>query len=390
MKKILFVVGTRPELIKVWPVYEAFREYPQFECEVWATGQHVELLSDTADSLGLRISKRLVVPNHSRSQIASMVGEMIMAVSQSLIGFSPDLIVVHGDTASTLAASHAAFMAKIPVAHVEAGLRSGSNEHPFPEEINRKIVAVIAKLHLAPTDKARLNLLAEGISADSISVTGNTGIDSLRMGVEKLESDRKLGILADQYFVNSGHCSTIVVTLHRRESFGSEFEEFRKAVEYILNIDSRFNFLVVRHANPMAQERQNLIFGSVKSERVRFIAPQSYLNFVSILTCAAAVITDSGGIQEEAPSLGIKVFVARDFTERTEEMMGVRPDLEPSLIGADGSSLRQSFDAWYSSMCESRSNVGSGSGRRFRSSAYGDGYASFRIVERCKKLLGVV
>ncbi len=314
MKKILLVFGTRPEAIKMAPVHEVLRHTPGLEVRVAVTAQHREMLDqvlrlfDITPDYDLNIMK----PGQGLTEITAAV---LAGLKPILEGFSADLLLVHGDTTTTFSASLAAYYQQIPVGHVEAGLRTGNIYSPWPEEINRKLTGAVARLHFAPTQRAADNLRAEAVSPDAISITGNTVIDALLKVVAQLKNDPQQSADFDAAFGIDPSKRMILVTGHRRESFGGGFQRICDALAALAQRDD-VQIIYPVHLNPNVKGSVETSLGAL--ERVQLIAPQDYLPFVHLMRRADIILTDSGGVQEEAPSLGKPVLVMRDTTERPE------------------------------------------------------------------------
>lgn len=314
-KKILIVFGTRPEAIKMAPVVRALIELPQWEVKVCVTAQHRQMLDQVLSLFGIvpDFDLNLMKPGQDLTDITSYV---LLGMRDVFNQWQPDLVFVHGDTTTAMAASLASFYAKIPVAHVEAGLRTNDIYSPWPEEMNRRVVGRLASLHFAPTETARNNLLAEGISSAAIYVTGNTVIDALLNVVKKIDVDVNINQQFRERFsfLDEGK-RLVLVTGHRRENFGQGFEDICKALREIAN-RSDVEIVYPVHLNPNVQEPVHRILGDCNN--IHLIEPLDYLPFVYLMNRAYLLLTDSGGIQEEAPSLGKPVLVMRDTTERPE------------------------------------------------------------------------
>ncbi len=314
MKKVLLVFGTRPEAIKMAPVYDALKATPDIEVRVAVTAQHREMLDQVLRLFGIEPDYDLNVmkPGQGLTEITAAV---LAGLKPVLEDYAPDLLLVHGDTTTTLSASLAAYYQQIPVGHVEAGLRTGNIYSPWPEEINRKITGAIAQLHFAPTEKAASNLKSEAVPADRISITGNTVIDALLEVVARLKNDPQQSAAFDVAFGIDPTKRLILVTGHRRESFGGGFERICSALATIAKRED-VQIIYPVHLNPNVKGPVEISLGEL--ERVSLIAPQDYLPFVHLMRRADIILTDSGGVQEEAPSLGKPVLVMRDTTERPE------------------------------------------------------------------------
>lgn len=314
MKKVLLVFGTRPEAIKMAPVYERLKKASGLDVRVAVTAQHREMLDQVLRLFGVEPNYDLNVMKSGQG-LAEITAAVLMRLVPVLEEFSPDLLLVHGDTTTTLSASLAAYYQRVPVGHIEAGLRTGDIYSPWPEEINRKVTSTIARLHFAPTEKAASNLKNEGVPADHISITGNTVIDALLEVVERLESDPQQSEALDAKFGIDPRKRMILVTGHRRESFGGGFERICSALTKLAERDD-LQIIYPVHLNPNVKGPVGSSLGGL--DRVSLIPPQDYLPFVHLMRRAYFILTDSGGVQEEAPSLGKPVLVMRDTTERPE------------------------------------------------------------------------
>lgn len=317
MKKILVVFGTRPEAIKMASVVRELKAQQAFETKICVTAQHRQMLDQVLDLFRIKpdFDLNLMKPGQDLTDITANV---LLGLREIFHAWRPDIILVHGDTTTTMAASLAAYYEKIPVGHVEAGLRTGNKYSPWPEEMNRRLTGVIGDVHFAPTETARANLLRERVSEDAIHVTGNTVIDALLDIEQQLRNDQKLSqMLARRFdYLNPGK-KLILVTGHRRENFGAGFESICSALRRISMRDD-VQIVYPVHLNPNVQEPVKRILSGCES--IHLIEPLDYLPFVYLMTRAYLLITDSGGVQEEAPSLGKPVLVMRDTTERPEAL----------------------------------------------------------------------
>jgi len=317
MKKILFAFGTRPEAIKMAPVIKAFEKDKQnFQTIVAVTAQHREMLDQVLSLFAIipDYDLDLMSPNQS---LESLTSKILVGLSDLFRLIKPDLVFVQGDTTTTFTASLAAFYQKIPVAHIEAGLRTKNIYSPFPEEINRRMTSSIALFHFPPTNQSRKNLKYEGVNDKNILVCGNTVIDALEMVSRKIDSggQKHADYFGKNFDIRFDKVKTVLVTGHRRESFGKGFENVCTALKTIaLHNDVQIIYPV--HLNPNVQEPVNRILGNIKN--VHLISPQDYVPFIFLMKNAYIVLSDSGGVQEEAPSLGKPVLVMRDTTERQE------------------------------------------------------------------------
>ncbi|ROU12689.1 UDP-N-acetylglucosamine 2-epimerase (non-hydrolyzing) [Kluyvera ascorbata] len=314
--KVLTVFGTRPEAIKMAPLVHALAKDPHFEAKVCVTAQHREMLDQVLNLFSIvpDYDLNIMSPGQGLTEITCRILQGLKPVLES---FKPDVVLVHGDTTTTAAASLAAFYQRIPVGHVEAGLRTGDLYSPWPEEANRTLTGHLAMYHFAPTENSRQNLLRENLSDKRIFVTGNTVIDALFWVRDRVMNDEALNTdLSLRFpFLNTGK-KMILVTGHRRESFGQGFEKICHALAEIAASNSDVQIVYPVHLNPNVSEPVNRILGHV--DNVMLIEPQEYLPFVWLMNHAWLILTDSGGIQEEAPSLGKPVLVMRETTERPE------------------------------------------------------------------------
>ena len=314
MKKILLVFGTRPEAIKMAPLIKEFKKHSSFfDTKICITAQHREMLDQVLDFFEIipEYDLDLMKPNQN---LFDLTAKIISNMKPVLDDFNPDFVFVHGDTTTSMAASIAAFYSGIKVCHVEAGLRTFNKSSPFPEEMNRQITGRISDYHFAPTTTSKENLLLENIAADRILVTGNTVIDALLQSVDKVNSNPSE--LIQSISKKIGNKEIILVTGHRRENHGDGFIRICEALKKIAN-DNKDRFIIYPvHLNPKVQEPVRLILSDVTN--VLLIEPLAYQDFIWMMNRAKLIITDSGGVQEEAPSLGKPVLVMRDTTERPE------------------------------------------------------------------------
>ncbi|HEY9142998.1 MAG TPA: UDP-N-acetylglucosamine 2-epimerase (non-hydrolyzing) [Arenimonas sp.] len=365
-RRIMVVFGTRPEAIKMAPVVAALKATPGLETLVCVTAQHRQMLDQVLDLFGLVPDDDLDLMAPGQS-LPDLFARILTGMSTVLEARRPDLVLVHGDTSTTLATALAAFYARVPVGHVEAGLRTGDLQAPWPEEANRRLTAPITSLHFAPTARSRDNLLAENLPAASIHVTGNTVIDALLAVVGRIEAEPELATsLAARFpFLDAGK-RLVLVTGHRRENFGEGFEQMCLAIRDLAQRgDTQVLYPV--HLNPQVQAPVKRILGDVPG--VVLVEPQDYLPFVYLMTRAHLILTDSGGIQEEAPSLGKPVLVMRDTTERPEAVDAGTVRLvgtDRARIVAEASRLLDDANA-HAAMARAHN-------------PYGDGHAATRIA----------
>jgi UDP-N-acetylglucosamine 2-epimerase (non-hydrolysing) len=315
-KKILVVFGTRPEAIKMAPVVKALQRRPeQFETQVCVTAQHRDMLDQVLDIFGIKPDFDLDLMRDGQD-LEDITVRVMQGMKDILRREKPDMVLVHGDTTTSFTTSLTCFYEKIPVGHVEAGLRTGTLDAPWPEEMNRRVTGILAYLHFAPTQEARDNLLRSGVESKNIFITGNTVIDALMETVDSIRSNKQLEkSLHDRFPFLCEDRKMILITAHRRESFGEKFEQICLALKKIALRDD-VDLVYPVHLNPNVQEPVRRILGNVPN--VYLMEPVDYLGFIYLLDKSYLVITDSGGIQEEAPSLGKPVLVLRDATERPE------------------------------------------------------------------------
>jgi len=319
MNKVLFVFGTRPEAIKMAPVIKYFLSKDDFEMKVCTTGQHKEMLEQVIDFFGIKADYDLAVMKPNQN-LFSLTGDILIGLKEVLEEYKPNYVFVHGDTTTTLASSLAAFYAGAKIGHVEAGLRTFNKQAPFPEEINRMLTGHIADFHFAPTEKAKNNLLKESICDDSIIITGNTVIDALHFGINKLENEKfqeieELKALVSFDELVRGNKKIILVTGHRRENHGGGFLNICKALDQVAQREE-VQIVYPVHLNPNVQQPVYQYLSN--NPNITLIDPLPYNQFIWLMNKSHIILTDSGGIQEEAPSLGKPVLVMRETTERPE------------------------------------------------------------------------
>jgi UDP-N-acetylglucosamine 2-epimerase (non-hydrolysing) len=367
MKKVSFVFGTRPETIKLAPVILAMRDRSDLMPHVCVTAQHREMLDQMLTVFGITpdVDLNLMQPNQV---LSGLTANALMSVASYLAEHRPDMVVVQGDTTTTFSAALAAFYDRVPIAHVEAGLRTWDKSSPFPEEINRSLTSRLADIHFAPTDWARGNLLREGIAENKIFVTGNTVIDALKLAIAKTRIDKSsvAGLPVDLMNGNSQR-PLVLITSHRRENFGLGFQSICEAVRRLAEEFSEAAFVYPVHLNPSVREPVFRLLSGI--DNVFLLEPLSYLSFVSLLDRSKFVLTDSGGIQEEAPTLNKPVLVMRNTTERPE---GVEAGTA-KLVGTEVEHI----------VTEARKLLANGdsTGSTPQVNPFGDGYASQRIVQ---------
>lgn len=378
----MLVFGTRPEAIKMAPLVKEFQKHTdRFETTVCVTGQHREMLDQV-----LRLFE--VVPDYDLNimkqgqDLYDVTSRVLVGMREVLKKAEPDIVFVHGDTTTSMAAALAAFYRQIPVAHIEAGLRTHNIYSPWPEEINRQITGRIATYNFSPTLLSKQNLLREGIEESSITVTGNTVIDALYWVLNKIRADENLSARLKEELYEAGYDLNrlsdkkrlVLITGHRRENFGQGFIHICQAIKTLAENYPDVDFVYPMHLNPNVRKPIKEVFGGQTSENMFFIEPLEYLPFVCLMEKSALVLTDSGGIQEEAPGLGKPVLVMRDTTERPEALEAGTVKLvgtDFDLIVSEVSELLND-EKYYGRMAEANN-------------PYGDGMACKRIIDILKK-----
>ena len=373
MKKVLFIFGTRPEAIKMAPVINTFKkDVSNYETFVGVTGQHRELLDQV-------LSFFKIIPNFdldlmdSNQTLESLTSKILKSLSPHLKEIKPDIVFVQGDTTTTFSASLASFYQKIPVAHIEAGLRTNNIYSPFPEEINRRMTSSMASFHFPPTEQSRQNLLNEGISPQTIKLTGNTVIDALLTVSNKIDSHSYEfeTYFREKFNIQFNQQKTVLITGHRRENFGVRFENICSAIKHIAE-NNNVQIIYPVHLNPNVLETVSRILGKV--DNVFLIQPQDYVPFILLMKKAHIVLTDSGGVQEEAPSLGKPVLVMRDTTERPE---GIEAGTA-KLVGTDQKEIISAVELLLHNKTEYNKMARA-------VNPYGDGKAALNILNFFKK-----
>lgn len=383
MKKIMLVFGTRPEAIKMAPLVKEFQKHPDnFKTIVCVTGQHRQMLDQVLSLFEITPDYDLDIMKQGQD-LYDVTARVLTGMRDILKETQPDVVLVHGDTSTSTAAALAAFYQQIPVGHVEAGLRTHNIYSPWPEEMNRQITGRIATYNFAPTALSESNLLKEGVCADSILVTGNTVIDALHQVVSKIKNDDALNIELSKVLLNSGYNVNrlsdgkrlVLITGHRRENFGDGFIQMCTAIKDLSNKYPEVDFVYPMHLNPNVRKPIHEVFGDDLSllENMFFIEPLEYLSFVYLMEKSTIVLTDSGGIQEEAPGLGKPVLVMRDTTERPEALEAGTV----KLVGTD-------YDKIVGGVSELLENNEVYKMMSMAVNPYGDGLACGRIVEFLK------
>ncbi|SQD80121.1 non-hydrolyzing UDP-N-acetylglucosamine 2-epimerase [Moritella yayanosii] len=367
-KKVLTVFGTRPEAIKMAPLVHALAADERFEAKCCVTAQHREMLDQVLELFEITPDYDLNIMKAGQT-LNDVTARILLELKPILQEFKPDVVLVHGDTATTFAASLAAYYEQIDVGHVEAGLRTGNIYSPWPEEGNRKLTGALTKYHFAPTETSKENLLKENFNPDNILVTGNTVIDALLMMKDKVDNDADLNItLSASFPFLDENKKLILVTGHRRESFGGGFERICKALAITAKAHPETQIVYPMHLNPNVREPVNRILAGI--DNIFLIEPQQYLPFIYLMGRANIILTDSGGIQEEAPSLGKPVLVMRDTTERPEAV-------EAGTVKLVGTEV----DALVSNLNELLTNKDAYKKMSVSHNPYGDGKACLKILD---------
>ena len=375
MQKVLSVFGTRPEAIKMAPVIkELEKQSGHFKSLVCVTAQHRQMLDQVLNLFGIKADYDLNIMKPGQD-LFDITSNVMLGLKPILRKEQPDLVLVHGDTTTTMAASLAAYYCKARVGHVEAGLRTHDKYAPFPEEINRKVTGAVTDLHFSPTQASKNNLVREGVAEATIFITGNTVVDALLSVSDMINNDPKRKNAFDSEFSFLDHSKKLIlVTGHRRENFGDGFENICHALADITTLHSDVEILYPVHLNPNVQEPVRRILGNGKLKNIHLIEPVDYLPFVYLMNRSYLIITDSGGVQEEAPSLGKPVLVMRDTTERPEAVVAGTVKLvgtDPEKIISEASLLLKDKEA-YLTMSVAHN-------------PYGNGMAAKKIIDVLKK-----
>ena len=378
----MLVFGTRPEAIKMAPLEKEFQKFPkEFETIVCVTGQHREMLDQVLRIFEIRPDYDLDIMQQGQD-LYDVTARVLTGMRDVLKEAQPDVVLVHGDTTTSTASALAAFYQQIPVGHIEAGLRTHNIYSPWPEEMNRLITGRIATYHFSPTPLSRQNLLAEGIKEEAITVTGNTVIDALYWVVEKIKNNKVLSVELGSFLKTAGYDVNrlndnrrlVLITGHRRENFGDGFIHMCLAIKNLVEKYPQVDFVYPMHLNPNVRKPIHEVFGETTADNMFFIEPLEYLSFVYLMEKSTLVLTDSGGIQEEAPGLGKPVLVMRDTTERPEALEAGTV----KLVGTDYDKIVSEVSAllddpmYYDRMSKAVN-------------PYGDGKACGRIMEFLNK-----
>jgi UDP-N-acetylglucosamine 2-epimerase (non-hydrolysing) len=378
VSKVSVIFGTRPEAIKLAPVILALKNDPRLSCEVCVTAQHREMLDQVLDDFGIRpdVDLNLMEPNQT---LAGLTARVVEAIDRSISKSKPDLVLVQGDTTTTFCAALVAFYHHVPVGHVEAGLRTGTLDSPWPEEANRVLATRLTTLHFAPTELNKQNLLKERVAPERIFVTGNTVIDALFLARDIVKATPPAAIGLPESVVAANGGRVVLITGHRRESFGPGFEAICKAIAELAHRFPETAFVYPVHLNPNVRKPVNQILRSAGTSNVYLIDPLPYLPFVAMMNRCTVILSDSGGVQEEAPSLGKPVLVMRDTTERPEAVLAGTV----KLVGTDEGKIVEETSrlltdkAAYDEMARAHN-------------PYGDGKATGRIIAACADFLHVL
>lgn len=365
--KVSIIFGTRPEAIKLCPVVLAMKGDSNFDCKVCVTGQHREMLQQVLDVFEVAPDKDLALMRPNQS-LAELTSRAITAIDGYLSDEKPDIVMVQGDTTTVLAGALAAFYHHVPVAHVEAGLRTWNLESPWPEEANRVLTTRLARWHFCPTENNRKNLLREGVPEENIFVTGNTVIDAL-LRAKEIACMKLPAIDGLPPEIMSSQERMVIITGHRRENFGAGFENICTAIKNLAANFPDVHFVYPVHLNPNVREPVERILGHHCGKNVHLIEPQAYLPFVALMNRAYLILTDSGGVQEEAPSLGKPVLVMRDTTERPEAVTAGAV----KLVGTNREDIERETALLLSDASEYQKMSGA-------INPYGDGKAVDRII----------
>ena len=382
MKTIAAVIGTRPEAVKMAPIILRLGQTPALRCHVCVTGQHREMLDQVLDVFGITPDTDLNLMRPGQT-LAGLSARALEALDAFYAAHTPDLVLVQGDTTTVFIATLAAFYRRIPVGHVEAGLRTWNLDSPYPEEANRVLTGRLAALHFAPTDWARDNLLREGVAPETITVTGNSGIDALFLTLERLKALRTAGKgpPVPHWWVDGQGRRMVLITAHRRENFGAPFLAVCEALADLAGRFPDVQFVYPVHRNPNVMTPVKAVLGNaadprLKARNITLIEPLAYPEFVEAMANSPLILTDSGGVQEEAPSLGKPVLVLRDTTERPEAVTAGTV----KLVGTDRAAI----------VAEATTLLTDPAARDRMARAhnpYGDGHAAGRTVDRCLKFL---
>lgn len=365
MKKVMLVFGTRPEAIKMCPLVKELKKRPGIDTCVCVTGQHRQMLDQVLETFHVVPDYDLSIMKEKQT-LFDVTTNILERIREVLVNENPDVVLVHGDTTTTFVTALACFYLQIPVGHVEAGLRTYNIKSPFPEEFNRQAVGIVAEYNFAPTEKSKLNLVSEGKDAEKIWITGNTAIDALSTTVKEDYRNEHLDWASDSRL--------ILITAHRRENLGDPMHNMFRAIRRVMDENPDVKAIYPIHMNPAVRQAAEDVFGESspggKEERIRIIEPLDVLDFHNFMNQSYLILTDSGGIQEEAPSLGKPVLVMRDTTERPE---GIQAGTL-KLVGTEEETIYKEFSRLLTDKDEYKAMSKA-------SNPYGDGHASERIAD---------
>lgn len=365
MKKIMLVFGTRPEAIKMCPLVKELKKRAGLETCVCVTGQHRQMLDQVLETFHVIPDYDLSIMKDKQT-LFDVTTNILEKIREVIVNENPDVVLVHGDTTTTFVTALACFYLQIPVGHVEAGLRTYNIKSPFPEEFNRQAVGIVAEYNFAPTEKSKMNLVSEGKDAERIWITGNTAIDALNTTVKYDYSNEHLDWASDSRL--------ILITAHRRENLGEPMHNMFRAIRHVMDENSDVKAIYPIHMNPAVRQAAEDVFGESapggKEERIRIIEPLDVLDFHNFMNRSYLILTDSGGIQEEAPSLGKPVLVMRDTTERPE---GIQAGTL-KLVGTEEETIYEEFSRL---LTDNEEYIA----MNRASNPYGDGHASERIAD---------
>lgn len=365
MKKVMLVFGTRPEAIKMCPLVKELKKRPGIDTCVCVTGQHRQMLDQVLETFHVVPDYDLSIMKEKQT-LFDVTTNILERIREVLVNENPDVVLVHGDTTTTFVTALACFYLQIPVGHVEAGLRTYNIKSPFPEEFNRQAVGIVAEYNFAPTEKSKLNLVSEGKDAGKIWITGNTAIDALSTTVKEDYRNEHLDWASDSRL--------ILITAHRRENLGEPMHNMFRAIRRVMDENPDVKAIYPIHMNPAVRQAAEDVFGESspggKEERIRIIEPLDVLDFHNFMNQSYLILTDSGGIQEEAPSLGKPVLVMRDTTERPE---GIQAGTL-KLVGTEEETIYKEFSRLLTDKEEYKAMSKA-------SNPYGDGHASERIAD---------
>ena len=375
MIRVLSVFGTRPEAIKMAPLVQALQLEQEIEAKVCVTAQHRQMLDSVLDLFNIKPDYDLNVMQSGQT-LSDLTSKILLGMEHVLLDFKPDIVLVHGDTSTTVSASLAAFYQRIPIGHVEAGLRTYQIYSPWPEEGNRQITGALSALHFAPTEQAAQHLRQEHVPEEKIIVTGNTVIDALLQIKQKIETDKQVkSQMIKHYSMLDLNKKRVLITGHRRENLGDGFENICKAIAELADEFEDIEFVYPMHLNPMVREPVNRLLSGYNN--IKLIEPQDYLPFVWLMAHSYLILTDSGGIQEEAPSLGLPVLVMRDTTERPEAVLAGTV----KLVGTDTHTIVENVRVLLTNQVLYEEMA-------LAHNPYGDGKACERIVQAIKQNFG--